>query len=67
VSEDLLGFWRYDCGGHTFLYQLWETEKEFVLECVYEATLQTLFRGRGNTPGEALGAAFREAMRTVGR
>lgn len=67
MNQELLGAWSVDFGSHVWIYQLWETESAFIFECIHEATLQTMFKGLGNSVGEALGDGLQQALRLAGK
>jgi hypothetical protein len=56
---NLLAFW--DVG--PYIYQVWETEDEFLFQCIDTRTLETIAEYGGNTPLEAIYEGVREAMR----
>lgn len=57
----LLGAW--DAG--PYLYQVWETEEEYLCLCIDARTLESVCEGAGNTPMEAITEGVREALRAL--
>jgi hypothetical protein len=58
---NLLGYWQTE----PYMYQLWDDDYAFVLECIDTRTLETICMGEGNTPAEAIQEGIRKALRKI--
>jgi hypothetical protein len=56
---DLIAAWEFG----PCLYQVWEMEDEYLCQCVYLPTLETVWEAGGSTAAEAIAAGVREALR----
>jgi hypothetical protein len=56
---DLIAAWEFG----PCLYQVWELEDEYLCQCVYIPTLETVWEAGGNTAREAIAEGVREALR----
>lgn len=63
MSEKVKAVWMHRSGGECYLYDVTETDTEYVCRCVHALSLVTLFVGKGNTPEEASTSALRDAAR----